>query len=348
MRTGRVVQPVVREGRERPIRRGLRYCLLMYSFRVPLRVSNSNPDTIADQLTLAESDHETLWLQSNGPLADAERETFCGSGYPTPKAAEQRAMDLLPALRLTSLQTGIHFDFLSRETSGGMSDAALHSVNQCLPTGVRAVRHRSGVTSHLTSDEIIVPRLGGVARAYTPAKVVSEHFQSALSTANDSPRASLAFDLYVASWRMPTIDSRVLMLTSAAEAMLTVRKVPPEERQALRRLAAAVRADELLTATGKQSLENRIGSLHKESVSSASARLAERLAPRIYLDRSARDFFSYAYDVRSRLVHGATPPPTAEVAHVLTALGLFVHDLIELEFTSPEQRHESPDQPHRR
>lgn len=311
----------------------------MFSFRVPLRVSNNNPDTAESRLALSESNSEAIWLQANGPLAEAERVTFCGSGYPSAEVAEQRAAELLPALRLTSLRTGIYFDFLSRETSSGMSETALRDLNDVLPTGVRAVRFHPGVTVHLTSEEIIEPRLSGVVRAHTPAQAVGEQFQHAVRAAADSPHASLAFDLYVASWRMPTDDARLLMLTSAAEAMVIVERVPGEQRLVLRRLAAAVKADETLSATSKKSLESRIGSLHKESISSASARLAERLNPRTFLNRTAREFFAYAYDVRSRLVHGDVPPSTSEVALVLSALGDFVRELLELELSVPAALH---------
>lgn len=308
----------------------------MYSFRVPLHVGNSNPDTAESRLSLSESNSESIWLQSNGPLADAERAAFCGSGYPTAEIAEQRANELLPALRLTSLRTGIYFDFLSREASAGMSETALRDLNEALPTGVRAARFRPGVTVHLTSEDIVVPRLSATVRAHTPAQTVGATFQRAMRSATASPHGSLAFDLYVASWRMPTDDARLLMLTSAAEAMVVRKKVSSEERIALRRLAAVVRADQTLSPISKKSLENRIGSLHKESISSASARLADRLNPRTFLDRTARDFFSYAYDIRSRLVHGDVPPSSSEVALVLGALGEFVRELIELELSSLE------------
>lgn len=196
-----------------------------------------------------------------------------------------------------------------------------------------------GVMVHLTSEEIVVPRLSATVRAHTPAQTVGTTFQRAMRSATASPHGSLAFDLYVASWRMPTDDARLLMLTSAAEAMVVPEKVSGEERIALRRLAAVVRADQTLSPTSKKSLENRIGSLHQESIGSASARLADRLNPRTFLDRTARDFFSYAYDVRSRLVHGDVPPATSEVALVLGALGEFVRELIELELSSLETAH---------
>ncbi|MEV4735163.1 MULTISPECIES: hypothetical protein [unclassified Microbacterium] len=310
------------------------YARSMYSFRVPLHVGNSNPDTVESRLSLSESNSESIWLQSNGPLADAERVAFCGSGYPTAEIAEQRANGLLPALRLTSLRTGIYFDFLSREVSGGMSETALRDLNEALPTGVRAARFRPGVMVHLTSEDIVVPRLSATVRAHTPAQAVGATFQRAMRCATASLHGSLAFDLYVASWRMPTDDARLLMLTSTTEAMVVPEKVSGEERIALRRLAAVVRADQTLSPASKKSLESRIGSLNQESIGSASARLADRLNPRTFLDRTARDFFSYAYDVRSRLVHGDVPPSSSEVALALGALGEFAQELIGLELSS--------------
>jgi hypothetical protein len=49
----------------------------------------------------------------------------------------------------------------------------------------------------------------------------------------------------------------------------------------------------------------------------------------VYGDRTAPDFFSYCYQMRSNLVHGNLPVPTfEEVGGVAATLEVFVSDLL--------------------
>jgi hypothetical protein len=70
--------------------------------------------------------------------------------------------------------------------------------------------------------------------------------------------------------------------------------------------------------------------LRRESINQAGKRFtAERLGGRVYGDRTAPDFFSYCYQMRSNLVHGNLPVPTfEEVGGVAATLEVFVSDLL--------------------
>jgi hypothetical protein len=67
-----------------------------------------------------------------------------------------------------------------------------------------------------------------------------------------------------------------------------------------------------------------------ESINRTGRVLAkQRLGTRLYAGKEAPEFFSYCYDLRSRLVHGKFPPPTQqEIASGVGQLEVFVSDLL--------------------
>ena len=62
----------------------------------------------------------------------------------------------------------------------------------------------------------------------------------------------------------------------------------------------------------KESIVGSLRHLTNESLRQAGRRLATTLGDRTYLRLEPKEFFVKCYDLRSRVVHGATPFPTRE------------------------------------
>jgi len=79
----------------------------------------------------------------------------------------------------------------------------------------------------------------------------------------------------------------------------------------------------------KESIVGSLRHLTNESLRQAGRRLATTLGDRTYLRLEPKEFFVKCYDLRSRVVHGATPFPTREeVGPFAATLEVFVADLL--------------------
>lgn len=84
-----------------------------------------------------------------------------------------------------------------------------------------------------------------------------------------------------------------------------------------------------LTQAQKDPLLRSLENLRLESIGSAGRRLSRSLGNRTYMDMTPTDFFTYCYDLRGDLVHGADPRPTREVVdRAASNLELFVGHVI--------------------
>lgn len=307
----------------------------MYSFRVPISLTGAKPDTDNDELLLVDSATDKVWLQASGPLKEASRIMFRGSGYPSRDAAERRGTELCFALRLAALRAGVGVSFMERQSFPTLSANALEAANAVMPENVRVINEHAGVHVHRTEEQLVTFGIHGVGHVFVARLRVVGHFENALREAVSNERARLAFDVMSQSSHDRRTDARFLTLVSAIEALIVPRKLPAEERELIAELARHVESSRVVADTQRRAaLANRVRGLHRETVRSAGLRLVQRLEPRRYAGMPPGKFFDRVYELRSRLSHGDAPP-WRDVGDVSSDLWLFVRDLIDLEFTSP-------------
>jgi hypothetical protein len=147
-----------------------------------------------------------------------------------------------------------------------------------------------------------------------------------------SDRERVSFDLFNSSFFQQSADSRFILLIVAVESLLEPQPRSDDATQHVEHLIALTQASNLLHPNEKDSMIGSLQWLRKESIGQAGRRFAhERLGMRRYMELDAAKFFSYVYDLRSRLVHGATPYPTRdEISSVVASLEVFVSDLLSL------------------
>jgi hypothetical protein len=142
-------------------------------------------------------------------------------------------------------------------------------------------------------------------------------------------RESLAFDLYGAAFFEFSADSKYMMLMMAVETLASQLPRSAVVQEHVDRLIGLTRMsglDEADVASMLGSLEH----LKHESVIGACKRLTrERLDDRVYVGKSAVQFFLDAYALRNALAHGAEHrPPHDEIQSQAIDLRRFVGDLL--------------------
>jgi len=300
-------------------------------------LSGSQFDTDEDRLDLWSDSRESIWLSSDGPLRTATRLALRGTTYETEIDAYRAGERALAALRIAFIRTMTPADFLERTLMGGMSEEALAAAQQAVdrvqadePSDAPrliAVPKRSGVIVHPSDEQHLSFQTSGTATVTKSASGLAHAYQDAVQSASVDRGASLAFDLWSASVRMPSIDSRFLTLVNAIEALIEQRPTAGPELEAVEQLQAAVNGMELEEGS-RSSLHARIDDFRRESIGRAGRRLMRRLDPELYDGQRATQFFTGVYEMRSRLTHGDDAPPHPEIANASVELDRLVRDLI--------------------
>lgn len=123
------------------------------------------------------------------------------------------------------------------------------------------------------------------------------------------------------------------MLMMAVEVLIDPFGEPPEVKQKVENLISDVNAARM-DKEDKDYLAERLGYLRSESIGRAGRRLVrDRLGQRTYAGKYASKFFTEAYKLRSRLVHGLQPFPTFQEVNLMAAPTQgFVSDLLTAPF----------------
>lgn len=168
-----------------------------------------------------------------------------------------------------------------------------------------------------------------MTRGTTPESFLSAYAKSLEISPAISQREELSYTLFNASFFQPTADSRFLLLVMAIEAL-----IQPEHRSD----KSFTHVDSLIQQTKNSDLPEQernsiLGTLHwlrYESINQAGRRIVtERIGDRTYIEKTAADFFTHCYQIRSNLVHGNLPIPTfEEIGGVAATLEVFVSELL--------------------
>jgi hypothetical protein len=309
--------------------------ILSYTFRI--RFNRSPRETIqteASELTLPLPD-DSVSLVLKAPRVDQSiRESLqlvlVGQRYDSEKEATEAGLRFQDALMVTLARARIGADFGQRAAKGVVTEYGLRLLEQ--QSGQRTLNNVHGLMVFPSEPK---PRFVSTT-AEMIRYVNAEGFQKTFLTSIQShpslgSQDLLAHSLFNASFFQPTSDSRFLLLVMAVEALLTPTSRSPETRQHVDKLIEQTHSAPL-PDNEKKSMIGALRWLHNESINQSGRRLASnRLHSRSYNERSAPDFFSYCYQLRSNLVHGKLPVPTFdEIGSVAGTLEVFVADLLTI------------------
>ena len=306
---------------------------MAYSFRI--RFNQSPTDTIQsaeNELSVPVTDKRLSIVlrtsQEGLPIRESDQLALVGSGYQTESEANASGSRLQDALMVALARVRVGADFGHRAAKGMFTSHGLTWVEEQI--GQRVLKNIHGLMVFQSEPR---PRFAStkfqITRGASPEVFMSAFTQAIAFQPQISERDLLAYTLFNASFFQPTADSRFLLLVMSIEALI---------EPALRSLTAQSHVESLIAQTKSSLLpveerDSILGSLRwllRESINQAGKRLTtERLPGRVYVDKTASEFFSHCYQMRSNLVHGNLPVPTfEEVGGVAATLEVFVSDLL--------------------
>jgi hypothetical protein len=267
------------------------------------------------------------------PIRDANELLLLGSGYRSFDAAEQAGTAWLARLQLAFARVNVGADFGLLAKPGGFFTAAGRQwlrENFGLATDDEApvFQERLGLMVYPSQPVPYVASVGSVNPQVGVAAWRVHNAVQAASSCDPSSLDSVAYHLFAASFFQHAPESRFLSLMMAVEAMLQQQPRSASVQAHVESLLALTKASRL-DPEEKKSLLTSLKYLRSESFNQAGRRVARTLGARLYAGRAPETFFSHCYDVRSRLVHGLRPRPTAQEVDVLAAqLERYVGDLL--------------------
>ncbi|MES2500378.1 MAG: hypothetical protein V4570_07575 [Pseudomonadota bacterium] len=306
-----------------------------YSFRI--RFNRSPTDTIqseANKLVLPNKHLMPLVTiyarQDNLEIRNSDQMAVISSGYASAKEAEVAGFETRKALTIALSRTRVGADFGSRAAKGMFTEEGLKWVEQEIKQ--RALNNTHGLMVYETWPKPrFVSSNAQMTRGTKPESFISAYKKALDASPAISQRDELSYVLFNASFFQPTADSRFLLLIMAIEAL-----IEPE----LRSNESVTHINSLIQKTKNAELPDQekisiVGSLEwlkSESINQAGRRLvSERLGNRMYIEMSAKKFFTHCYQVRSNFVHGNLPIPTLDEISALSAtLEVFVSELLTI------------------
>lgn len=304
-----------------------------YSFRI--RVERSPTDTLEvaeSELSLVEvSEAHRISLKNKTaeqPLKEAQHFVLMGTGYLTEEEARSAGESYEAVLMVALARVRVGVDFGYRAAKGSFTTEGLKWLEQ--QHGQRMLNDMHGLMVYTVEPKpLFALSTAKMLRGASKDSFLTAFAAAEMAKPTIDDRGRLAFSLFNASFFQPTADSRFLLLVMSIEALIEPSLRSPESQSHVKSLIAATKAAPI-PPQERESMLGAIRWLQRESINQAGRRLVEaRLGTRQYDGRSASDFFTHVYQMRSNLVHGSLPFPTFEMVGAIAApLEVFVSELL--------------------
>lgn len=301
---------------------------MSYSFRLRFRISDKINLGFEDRtVSIWDSDSIKINLHAHQPetnIKDSSNLVLKGYGYNTPEEAEIAGENARDILTLAFSKLRFPADFGDRIAKGFWTEYGLKMLGE--QSGGKILNDMHGLQVFKTDMEPKFAMINVKAVITKSKDNVLDVLRVAFSKRSSiNERKRLAFELFSASAFSTYVDARFMLLMMALEVLIDQNKRIAEEQEVIDKLIDEVNKSNIRT---KNSILGGIESLRLESIGSAGKRLAAQLKNQ-YLEMSPPKFFTFCYELRSKLVHGHIPRPTfEELGNVIAALENFTTDLI--------------------
>jgi hypothetical protein len=261
-------------------------------------------------------------------IRDATQLVLTGEGFNSESDASGAGIRFEEAFMIALAKGRIGVDFGDRAPKSGFTELGLRSF---FPPEPRSLSNVHGLMVYAAEPKPRFVAMGppSLFRGITVQSFLDNFETAMLRKEKLTPREHVAFTLFNSSFFQPGADARFVLLLMAVEALIEPASISVEGVQYIQGFMKQIK-ESALPEDQKNSLLGRLGWLLGESISKAGQRLArEKLRDKTYEGKSGAEFFSYIYDLRSRLVHGQEPFPGFQEIHAMAApLKLFVSDLL--------------------
>ncbi len=305
---------------------------MRYTFRLRFRLPevlaigmdlprwNITPDRAVPEVSIRSPDEK--------PIKDSKNLVARGEGYAAEADAKQAGEFTRNVLTLAFSRQKIGVDFGDRAARSGFFPAGLRMLEE--QTGRRVLNDVHGL---MTFESDPPPAFSIPSARVTVVKKFEDLRAAIVQALQFAPavtdRDRLAYDLFSASFFQPGPDSRFLMLMMALETLIEPMTRSSAAVRHVSRLICLTRIVRGLTQEDRSSIRSSLEWLKSESIGQAGRRLVSRLGSIDYHGKTPRKLFTECYNVRSSLVHGASPrPTTSEVGNLSASLEIMVGDLL--------------------
>lgn len=306
----------------------------MYSFRIRFHISKRTPlniDAERHDLPAVEGAQNVRLVSVDGetPIVDSRMLAIVSEGYPAEDHARAAGILYRSILVRAFARLRVAADFGDRAPRSMFYGAYLRELEEKAERPVLDDIH--GLMVFPSEPQPILIRAEGLGVALrTDAQRFSEVVTHAVeSNQTASHQEALAYDLFSASFFETSADARFLLLMIAVETLLDPRPRSGQAQQHVDTLIEMTRAATSLSLNERQSICGSLSWLKKESISQAGRQLAKTLGNRRYNQMKPAAFFTWAYSIRSALVHGQQPLPSRqEVGSAAANVEVFVSDIL--------------------
>jgi hypothetical protein len=311
-----------------------------YSFRIRLNRAASCTLDIEEQRLDLLVENECQRVSLNAPsneksIKDAERWLLIGEGFSSEGEALQAGADFQDAILLCLTKARLGVDAGHRAPKGYVTDYGLQFLSDT--SGQRVLNDVHGLMTYSSEPKPVFSLVSINAVRCMNAKSFKEIFHKTISLKpNLAERDRLAISLFHESFFQRAAHARFLLLVMAIETLLDLEQKSEIASKLVGQFIQQVGSSRLVEGE-KASIIGSLQWLRKESINQAGKRLSKfRLGSSAYGGRTAEQFFSYAYRLRSTLLHGrATAQTFAEIAKAVGPLELFVSDFVTAPWLGP-------------
>lgn len=310
---------------------------MTYTFRLTFRIAEGNRlGHDGPELVLQDALPGRVAIKpqtADRTIREENRFTLRGEGYSTEDEAREDGERWMSALAMGFVAELVPPDFESRRPRGGFAQPLLDQFNTEAAGVARVYGDQTGLLVVPEDPPPMWGRLEANAEAIRNASATAAAIRRAYDEGlRPDERTMLAIDLYSAAETVAEdADARFVMLMFAVEAMIEVGQRSETQVAVLDALREDLSKAADIDPVDRREMREALAGLRRESISAAGRRLAATLAPRVYDNRSAVNFFRYAYTIRSKLVHGnfgERRPAVEQVRALHGPMLWFVRDLI--------------------
>lgn len=307
---------------------------MSYSFRIHFRIPEDSGIKF-DEFSYEISSFQDVLpcklhsLDINKKISDANELVIESNGYPKEEDARHAGEKVRNALLLTFtyLNHGIDLGFKERLTvitDYGLKWLESQAQQRVIQGGIGLITYETEPTPRFAS-------MGVEVKISSPISKFLEVMDKALILSPDIAESRhISLQLYSSSFFEHSIEVRFLVLVMCIEVIIESQKKPTDVQQHIENLIEITKNAENIEKTQKCALIQGLKYLKNESIGQAGRRIIrEHLANRKYNDMDAVKFFTHCYNLRSRLVHGSVPLPSAdEIRSVILELQQLVAHLL--------------------
>lgn len=267
---------------------------------------NSDTSTLEISITSEQTILRLSPQDGDGTIKSARHMVLAGGPYSTLDMAHDAGTRARHALIQYSIKSRVGIDLGKDRATGGLSKYAKDKIAQDI--GIHVINDVHGLLVYAGTEDtkFIRGNRASIISNRDHADFLKRFKDAYVQDYCLTDKQSVAFELFSASHFELSPRSRFITLVMAIEALM---QPLDREKEAQEHVTALIdlTANSGLSSDEKQSLEDSLRWLYKESIGNTGRKMANRLSGKEqYAGKNAAAFFTKCYSFRSQLMHKGT------------------------------------------